>query len=229
LTIANNGGLTVGLSSNLQITTTTGGDTSIKNTKNNGDINFYSNVGGTNTLSFGIDGATGTASLLSATLSGSLTLAAGATVTGALNVTGSGSFSGDLTAPTQAAGDSSTKVATTEWVINNSGFLKNKIYQGNSYMEILDTGTGSANLVVDGRSVAVASQSGVTLRDGATATTQTATKGNATVQTGDSKIATTEYVRQVAQYWNGSAKFVSINEPTSGVGDNGDFWFQIES
>jgi hypothetical protein len=127
LTIANNTGLTVGLTGNLQITTTTGGDVSVKNTKSNGDINFYANVSGTNTLAFGIDGATGTAALLSATLSGSLTLAAGATVTGALNVVGTGSYSGDLTAPTQAVGDSSTKVATTEWVVNNSGFLKNKI------------------------------------------------------------------------------------------------------
>ena len=128
LIIAKNGGLTIGLSSNLQITTDTNGDINIKNTKSNGDINFYSNVSGTNTLSFGIDGATGTAALLSATLSGSLTLASGATVTGALNVTGTGAFSGNLTAPTQLAGTADTTVATTAFVVNNSGFLTNKIY-----------------------------------------------------------------------------------------------------
>jgi hypothetical protein len=233
LTIVNNSGLTVGLSSNLQITTTTGGDTSIKNTKSNGDINFYANVAGTNTLAFGIDGATGTASLLSATLSGSLTLAAGATVTGALNVVGTGSYSGNLTAPTQGVGVADTTVATTEWVVNNSGFLKNKIYQGNSYLEILDTGTGSANLVVDGTSVATASSSGFNLVNGATAVTQTDTYNGS----GNARVATTQFVKNATQWWGNashrSAKFVSTDVPNAGVNDggsnNGDFWFQIES
>jgi hypothetical protein len=229
LTIANNTGLTVGLTGNLQITTTTGGDVSVKNTKSNGDINFYANVSGTNTLAFGIDGATGTAALLSATLSGSLTLAAGATVTGALNVVGTGSYSGNLTAPTQGVGVADTTVATTEWVVNNSGFLKNKIYQGNSYLEILDTGTGSANLVVDGTSVATASASGFNLVNGATATTQTQTYN----ASGNARVATTQFVKTAATWWGGSAKFVSTDAPDPGINDvgsnNGDFWFQREA
>jgi hypothetical protein len=229
LTIANNTGLTVGLTGNLQITTTTGGDVSVKNTKSNGDINFYANVSGTNTLAFGIDGATGTAALLSATLSGSLTLAAGATVTGALNVVGTGSYSGNLTAPTQGVGVADTTVATTEWVVNNSGFLKNKIYQGNSYLEILDTGTGSANLVVDGTSVATASASGFNLVNGATATTQTQTYN----ASGNARVATTQFVKTATTWWGGSAKFVSTDAPELGVNDagsnNGDFWFQREA
>jgi hypothetical protein len=182
LTIAKNGGLTVGLSSNLQITTDTNGDVSIKNTKSNGDINFYSNVSGTNTLSFGIDGATGTAALLSATLSGSLTLASGASVTGALNVTGTGAFSGNLTAPTQLAGTADTTVATTAWVKNNSGLVPNKIYApgvdptaSNTYIDVNDTGTGNSSVVMDGVTVATASSSGFNLQNGATAVTQTDT------------------------------------------------------
>ena len=229
LTIANNTGLTVGLSSNLQITTATNGDVSVKNTKSNGDINFYANVGGTNTLAFGIDGATGTAALLSATLSGSLTLASGASVTGALNVTGTGAFSGNLTAPTQGVGVADTTVATTEWVVNNSGFLKNKIYQGNSYLEILDSGTGSANLVIDGTSVATASASGINLLNGATAVTQTQTYN----ASGNARVATTQFVKTATTWWGGSAKFVSTDAPDPGVNDigsnDGDFWFQREA
>ena len=226
LTIVNNSGLTVGLTSNLQIITTTAGDATVRNTKANGDINFYANVAGVDTLAFGIDGATGTASLLSATLSGSLTLGSSADVTGDLNVIGMGSFTGDLTAPTQLAGTVNTTVATTEFVINNSGFLKNKIYQGNSYVEILDVGTGSANLVIDGTSVMTASASGLNLKNGAVAITQTQTYQSA----GNAAVATTEYVGTAGQWWGGSAKIVSVDAPDAGVNDggthDGDFWFQ---
>jgi hypothetical protein len=228
LTVNNNGGLVVGLSSNLQITTTTGGDASIKNTRNNGDINFYANVAGTNTLVFGVDGATGTASLLSATLSGNLTLGSGATVNGALNVIGTGAYSGNLTAPTQSAGTADTTVATTEWVANNSGLYKYKIYQGNSHLWINDSGTGSANLVLDGTTVMTASASGLNLASGATAVTQ----AQVYTTTGNSAVATTQYVRTAGQWWGGSAKFVSNAAPNPGVNDigsnDGDFWFQRE-
>jgi hypothetical protein len=247
LTIAKNGGLTIGLSSNLQITTDTNGDINIKNTKSNGDINFYSNVSGTNTLSFGIDGATGTAALLSATLSGSLTLASGATVTGALNVTGTGAFSGNLTAPTQLAGTADTTVATTAFVVNNSGFLTNKIYApgitpsaSTTYIAVNDTGTGNAEIVMDGTTVATASASGFNLLATGTATTQTVSTPTAYHQyyanlsvigatAGNALVATTGYVSKATQYWSGSAKFVSTAEPDNAVGKDGDFWFQREA
>jgi hypothetical protein len=227
LAIVNNGGITVGLTSNLQITTTTAGEATIRNTKDNGDINFYANVAGTDTLAFGIDGATGTASLLSATLSGSLTLGSSANVTGDLNVIGEGSFSGNLYAPTQAAGTIDTTVATTEFVITNSGFLKNKIYDSaNSYLEILDTGAGSANLAIDGISVMTASSSGLNLKNGAVAITQPQTYQSA----GNAAVATTQYVGTAGQWWGGSAKIVSVDAPEAGVNDggshDGDFWFQ---
>ncbi len=243
LTIAKNGGLTIGLSSNLQITTATNGDVSIKNTKSNGDINFFANVSGTNTLAFGIDGATGTAALLSATLSGSLTLAAGASVTGALNVTGTGGFSGNLTAPTQAAGTADTTVATTEFVVNNSGFLTNKIYApgidptaSTTYIAVNDTGTGNAEIVMDGTTVATASSAGFNLNNGATAVSQTIVTPTAyhqyfanTSALGNARVATGQYVSLATQYWSGSAKFVSTAEPDNAVGKDGDFWFQREA
>lgn len=40
------------------------------------------------------------------------------------------------------------------------------------------------------------------------------------------KIATTAFVRNATQYWDGSRKFVSTNSPSSGDGSDGDFWFQ---
>ena len=234
LTINNAGGLVLGTASNLQVTTS-GANISFKNTKNNGDLNFYANVGGTNTLAFGIAGATGTASLLSATLSGSLTLASGASVTGALNVTGSGAFSSNLTGPTASLGDSSTKVATTEWVTNYSQIYKYKIYSGaagTNHMWI-DSTVPAANLVIGSQLIMQASSTGVDLKSGATAVTMPQTSTGA----GNATIATTQYVKTAQQWWgtgaNASAKFVSTSAPSAGINDggsnNGDFWFQIAS
>lgn len=236
LAITNNGGLAIGAQGNLSITTNLTGHANIRNTRNNGDINFYSNVGGVNTLTFAIDGATGTASLLSAILSGSLTLAAGATVTGALNVTGTGSFSGNLTAPTQAPGTVDTTVATTEYVVNNSGFLTNKIYApginaavSNTFIDVNDTGTGNLRMSVDGTIIATGTASGLNLSNGAVAVTQPQAYDGA----GNARVATTQYVKTASQWWGGSAKFVSVDEPQAGVNDagsvDGDFWFQRET
>lgn len=128
-----------------------------------------------------------------------------------------------ITAPT---GTANTMIATTEFVVNNSGFFKYKIYQGNSHMWINDSGTGSANLVIDGATVMEATASGVVLNNGATASTQ----GQTYNTTGNSLIATTSFAKTATTWWGGSAKFVSNAAPNAGVNDigsnDGDFWFQ---
>ena len=135
-------------------------------------------------------------------------------------------FIGMPLAPTMPATTANTSIATTAFVVNNSGFLQNKIYQGNSYLEILDAGTGSANLAIDGTSVMTASASGLNLMSGAVAVTQPQTY----TSTGNAAIATTQFVRTAGQWWGGSAKFVSTSAPNLGVNDtgshDGDFWFQ---
>jgi len=138
-------------------------------------------------------------------------------------------LTGVPTAPTMPAGAANTSIATTAFVINNSGFKANLIYQGNSSFGITDTGTGSANLQIDGTSVLTASASGVNLLAGATAQTQSQTYYGS----GDTTVATTSYVKTATQWWNGSAKFVSNAAPVLGVNDagsnNGDFWFQLSN
>jgi hypothetical protein len=131
-------------------------------------------------------------------------------------------LTGISTAITMPVDTANTAIATTEFVVNNSGFLKNKIYQGNSFIEILDSGSGSANLAIDGVSVMTASVSGLNLKNGATAITQPQTYTSA----GNAAVATTEYVRTAGQWWGGSAKFVSTATPNAGQGNDGDFWFQ---
>jgi len=96
-----------------------------------------------------------------------------------------------------------------------------------------DSGTGSANLVIDGSTVMTATSTGVDLSSGATVTVAAAGRGDS----GDAKVASTGYVRTAGQWWGNaahrSAKIVSTAEPDPGVNDvgsaDGDFWFQIES
>lgn len=133
-------------------------------------------------------------------------------------------FTGTPAAPTASFGTNTTQVATTEFV--QSAFDRNKISINDTKLELLDTGSGSANLVVDGKSVMTASAAGVTLVPGANATKPTVVQGNYATQTGNAWVATTSYVRDAAQYWDGSKKWVSNAAPTAGDGVDGDFWFQ---
>jgi hypothetical protein len=130
---------------------------------------------------------------------------------------------GVSTAITAPLGTANTMVATTEFVVNNSGFYKYKIYSGSSHMWVDST---SANIVINGTIVATASASGFNLYNGATATTQ----GQTYATSGNALVATTQFVKTATTWWGGSAKFVSNAAPVPGVNDvgsnNGDFWFQ---
>ena len=51
----------------------------------------------------------------------------------------------------------------------------------------------------------------------------------ATTDTSDTSVPTIGQVATFGNLWGGSAKTVSTSAPTSGDGDNGDFWFQREA
>lgn len=127
-------------------------------------------------------------------------------------------------APTAPAGTSNTMIATTEFVSSGlSGLYPYKIYKNNSWVWM---DTTSANVVIAGTTVATASASGVNLFNGATATTQ----GQTYATSGNSLVATTQFVKTATTWWGGSAKFVSNAAPNPGINDigsnDGDFWFQ---
>jgi hypothetical protein len=214
LRILNNSGITLGANLDLSLSVS-GINASITNNSTNGNINLVTN----STTYLTVNGTTGT-----------IEVAADPTTTLGIatknyvddSFVTSPYLGGVPTADTAVAGTVTTQLATTEYVVNNSGFLKNKIYQGNSYLEIVDSGSGAANLAIDGISVLTASSVGVNLLAGATAATQTQTY----TSTGNAAVATTQYVRTAGQWWNGSAKFVSTATPDAGQGNNGDFWFQ---
>jgi hypothetical protein len=138
-------------------------------------------------------------------------------------------LSGVSTAVTAPLGTANTMIATTAFVVNNSGFFTNKIYQGNSYLQILDTGAGNITLNIDSANVLTATSTGVNLLGAPT----TVTASQVYNDSGSSAVASTQYVKTATQWWGGSAKFVSNAAPNPGVNDtgsnNGDFWFQISS
>lgn len=219
ITIANDTGLKVGEGSDLKLSVSNGVDVDITNQTNGGSMSFWINLGGTLTRTIQIDGETGAVSV------GSIpTTALGvATKSYVDNSFNNAALTGVSTAPTAETGTSTTQIATTEFVTNSLSL--NKIYQGNSFAEIIDTGItpGYANVVIDGTQVLTATSAGVSLKNGATAVTQLQTVNNGT-------IATTSYVRTAAQRWDGAAKFVSQYAPDPGINDSGsidgDFWFQ---
>lgn len=138
-------------------------------------------------------------------------------------------LTGVSTAVTAPEGTANTMIATTEFVANNSGLFQYKIYQNNTHMWVNDSGTGSANIVVDGATVLSATASGVVLNNGATASTQ----GQDYNTAGNALIATTQFAKTASTWWGGSAKFVSADAPVAGVNDigsnDGDFWFQYSN
>lgn len=224
LTLTSNAGVTLGTISNFvsNVQSSTG-DGQLWNTRTNANLNLYvTSLSGPN-KALTVNGSDGRV-YVSGDPTQSLGVATKQYVDNKFNDT---VLYGIPTAPTAPAGTSNAMVATTEFVTSGlSGLVTYKIYQNNSWMWINDTGTGSANLVIDGTTVLTATSSGVVLNNGATATTQ----GQTYNALGNNRVATTQFVKTATQWWGGSAKFVSNVAPNPGVNDigsnDGDFWFQ---
>lgn len=231
LGILSDGGLTIGTGSDLTVTITGGTNAEIRNINTNADIVFYAKVSGVDTAVLTIDGSSG-----EVVVANDPTTSAGVATKNYVDDSFVDSVLGGVpTTTTMPYLTANTSVATTEFVINNSGFLKNKIYDGGNasvattFFTVVDTGTGYANLAIDDTSVMTATSSGVNLKNGATATTQPDTYSGS----GNARVATTQFVKTATQWWDGSAKFVSTDEPEAGVNDagsnDGDIWFQREA
>ena len=218
LHIVNDSGVTIGAGLDLTLSVS-GVNASITNNSSNGDINLVTN----STTYLTVKGATNVIEVAAVP-----TTTLGIATKGYVDdsFANSPSLGGIPTAPTMPALTANTSVATTDFVINNSGFQKNKIYQGNSKFEINDIGVGSADLTIDGFAVLVAATAGIALFGNPETPTQTQTR----YSVGDRSIASTSYVHTATQLWDGSAKVVSLDAPNPGVNDigsaDGDIWFQ---
>ena len=227
LTMLSNAGVTIGTSGSFVANVSSVGTGRLYNTYAGGNVSIHVN----STLngqekSFWVSGYDGY-TYVSADPIGNLGVATKQYVDNSF--TNSPVLGGAPTAPTAGPGTANTQIATTAFVVNNSGFFTNKIYQGNSYLQILDTGAGNITLSIDSTSVLTATSSGVNLLGAPTTPTASQTYSSG----GDSTVASTQYVKTATQWWGGSAKFVSNVAPVAGVNDtgsnNGDFWFQISN
>ena len=225
LTILNNTGLTLG---NYQVATlsTASNTLTITNNINGGNISIKANTAGVATQYLSINAVSGAVEVAA----NPTTVLGVATKQYVDNSFINANLWGVSTAITAPAGTANTMIATTEFVINNSGLYQYKIYSGSTHVWVAST---SANIVINGTSVATASASGFNLTSGATAVTMPDTYDSA----GNSAIATTQFVKTASTWWGNathrSAKFISIDAPNPGVNDvgsnNGDFWFQREA
>lgn len=226
LSVLSDGGITVG----------DGSDLSLK--VNGSDVQIISNTSGGN-LALYTNGTGSLVRYLTITAGGNVEVAASPIST--LGIANKGyvddrfinaNLWGISTAVTAPAGTSNAMIATTEFVSSGlSGIFKYKVYDGavgtNHFW--IDSSVSGANLVIGSSLVMLATSSGVQLQQTPTAPTQSQTRST----TANTAIATTSYVKTAQQWWgtgaNASAKHVSISAPTSGDGENGDFWFQLAS
>lgn len=122
-------------------------------------------------------------------------------------------FTGTPTAPTASTSDSSTKIATTAFVVARENLIRADV--GNNLEAAISNLSSTVNTQLSAKAPLVsASLSGVP-------TAPTPTSGDVST-----KIATTAFVKNATQYWDGSRKYVSASAPTSGQGSDGDIWFQ---
>ena len=111
--------------------------------------------------------------------------------------------------------DNSTKIATTAFVTQKETILRS--YTDSSISSVTDSVNN--NLIPS-----------INLRANIDSPTFTGTVQAPTVSFSDTstKVATTAWVRNATQYWDGSRKYVSTNAPSSSDGSNGDIWFQYQ-
>lgn len=224
LTMLNDAGITIGVGSDLQLTVN-GIHSHIKNITSGGNISINNTVAGVDTRAIHIKGSDGLVEVF-----GNPTTDMGVATKKYVDDSFIDSvLTGVPVAPTAPYGTANAMLATTEYVRSNSGFYEYKIYSGTTHMWVSDNGSvAEANLVIDGTTVMTALTSGVSLNDGATATTQSQDYDT----TGDNKLATTQFVKTATTWWDGSAKWVSTDAPDAGVNDigsnDGDIWFQRE-
>lgn len=138
-------------------------------------------------------------------------------------------FTGTPTAPTASLGTSTTQLATTAFVAAESSAISTAV--SNTYAPInTPTFTGipaAPTASVATNTAQLATTAFVQNNKASPAFTGTPTAPTAAVGTSTTQIATTSYVMTATEKWGGSRKFVSLSDPSSGDGVDGDFWFKI--
>jgi len=124
-------------------------------------------------------------------------------------------LTGNPQSVTPATGDESSSIATTSFVKAREALIKS--YSDNNLASYINDLNNTLTTQINLR----APLADATLTGSPTAPTPSYTDNS-------TKIATTAWVRNATQYWDGSRKYVSASAPTAGDGSDGDFWFQYQ-
>ena len=219
---------------NISIDSAPNGTARYYNTVMNGNLSLFVNNGGSlvNAIKvMGVDGSTTISGAL--TVGNSLTVygvtSTGATGTGNMVFSASPTLTGTLSAQNASFnGDVST---TGNLSINTNIFSVNGVTGDTVIAGNLIVGSGST-VTVYGVTSSGATGAGGFVFNYSPALTGTPTAPTASTATGNTQIASTEFVKNAIPaatnaLWLGSSKTVSTNLPDNSQGNNGDFWFQI--
>ena len=229
LTISNDSGITLGGSSELTVSVSSN-DVTVAQTSQDKDLKFTVNDGGVTKTPLQLTGA-----------DGGVDITGDVTITGNLNISGEYNASSSVISTYDDAfiklnnGNSETDsgmiVETSDTDDARLFYDVSENYwaagENQSYSQIIRL----ADAVVDGN----ANKEKVLKTTAAGLVTVTninlAAVGSA-ITTSDTSSVSVPTIGQVATFgnlWGGSAKTVSTSNPTSGDGDNGDFWFVREA
>ena len=124
-------------------------------------------------------------------------------------------LSGNPQSVTPATNDESSSIATTSFVKAREALIKS--YSDNNLSSYINNLSNTLTNQINLKAPSV----DATLIGSPTAPTPSYSDNS-------TKIATTAWVRNATQYWDGSRKYVSASAPTSGDGADGDLWFQYQ-
>ena len=229
ITIDSDAGLIVGDAQELSVTVSSNHVT-IAQTSEDKDLSFTINDGGVTKTPIALTGSTGAIGL-----TGEVTITGNLNVTGAYNYTSSSIVQhSDTFLKVNAGGgeaDSGLIVETSDTDDARMFYDVSENFwsagHGQAYSQVIRL----ADAVADGNAakekVLKTSAAGLV-----TVTNVSLAAVGSAITTGDTSSVSVPTIGQVATFgnqWGGSAKTVSTSAPTSGDGNNGDFWFVRES
>lgn len=151
-------------------------------------------------------------------------------------------FTGTPQTPTAAVDTLSPQIASTAFVMNTLGAnilpkisaVNNSLISNISTVNSAISSTNSDVTAVNNRldsvnlaqNAALAANLSLKSNLDSPVFTGIPTAPTAAFGANTSQIATTSYVMTRSAFWDGSRKFVSTGDPSSGIGSNGDFWFK---
>ena len=228
LTVDTDSGVIIGDAQELEITVSSNNVT-LAQTSEDKDFTISTNTGGTQTNRLAITGASGAMAI-----TGNVTITGNLNISGEYNATssavstyddafikvnnGNSEVDAGLIVETSDTDDARLfyEVGTNRWMAG----------ENQNYSQVITDAIATTNGATSQGSVLKTDSSGTVTLAGVTLSSDGSISE---VDTSNAAVPTIGAVVTFGDLWGGSAKTVSTSQPTSGDGDNGDFWFVREA